>query len=189
MSRYYGPGNRIMTFGTAGIAEDGELFLSDMAKCRVHRTAEAWLDPNFNKESGLILISGGYSKELNDNPPVNREARLMAKFLLEQYDTIKEEVVLIEDESTDTEENFLRSQGKHSEFFTDIISGKRKLGLVSHPFHLKRVVDVGRRALGFMDDSWARELETWQLDDELSERAAMEKWRAKLAAASQAADI
>ncbi len=94
MVRFYGPGNNIMVFGTAGTTEDGELYLSTPAKRRADRAAEEYYNRNFNRKTGKILVAGGFSKELINAPPVQREAQLMAAYLIELYSIPKESLLI-----------------------------------------------------------------------------------------------
>ena len=167
MSRYLGY-NNLLIFGTAGVSEDGELFLSEHAQVRAHRAAAEYLRKSFNKKTGRIVIVGGYSKELQSNPPKERESRLIGRFLLEQYQSIPEGALLYEDESTDTWENYLYSLRDFPEIF------EGKLGLISHPNHLKRAIKIGKEVLHRPnDDTWYEPLPTSQQDNPLNEIAAM----------------
>ena len=171
MTRFFGRENKMMVLGTAGITDDGELFLSKLAEQRAHRVAEVYYNQSFNRANGQILVAGGYSKELKDAPPVQREAQLLGRYLIEQY-SIPERALLIEDESTTTEENFTLSLERYPEFFDDVMNDRRKLGLVSHPFHLKRAAKIGSKILSCSESSF-RGLPTWQPDNKENEAAAM----------------
>ncbi len=139
--------NRIMVLGTAANV-NGELHLTDMGKSRAHRAAQAFFEKGFARGEGSILLTGGYSKAFGEMPPIGREAHLMAEFLLGQYDRISPHHLLIEDESTTTEENFLFSLQRFPEFFEGTANqGDRKLALVSQPDHLKTAVTIGSWAL------------------------------------------
>lgn len=152
MVRFYGIGNRMMAFGTGERAEDGSLVLTDLAKRRADKVAEVYYNHSFNRKGAepSILLSGGYGKrEFPDEPPMQREAQLMAEYLIEQY-FIPKSAMLIEDESTDTDENFKNSLQGYPDFFDYM--DKKRLGLVSHESHLKnRVIEAGVAALAIDD--------------------------------------
>lgn len=157
-----------MLFGTAGIAENSELYLSDAARSRAYRAMEEFNEDDFDRDSGIILVTGGYSKELS-LPPREREARLIGEFLLECG--LPEDKLLIEDESTDTRENWENSVKKYPEFFAGI-TAERKLGLVSSPRHLKRAILFGKAVLQ-MEGHWYRELPSDEAESRANEAAAM----------------
>lgn len=135
-----------MVLGTAGIGEDGDLYLSDHARSRCDRAAEAYFGHDFSRTNQSILIAGGYAKWLFDEPPVSREAHVMAEYLIKTYG-IPETAFLLEDQSTNTEENFILSHEKYPDFFEDIEHYERKLAVVSHENHLERAVFIGRQVL------------------------------------------
>lgn len=136
-----------MVLGTAAADETGELYLSAAAKSRCDRAAEAFFDHRFKREKESLLLSGGYSKEFSENPPIGREALLMADYLIRQY-ALDSRALLVEDESTTTEENFRYSLLRYPGFFEDVVNdGDRKLALVSRADHLERAVSIGSRVL------------------------------------------
>ena len=159
MTRFYGKGNRIMVLGTSGIDSNGEPFLTKLGEDRANRAAEEWYNMSFDRKTGLILVAGGYPKELRDCPPKEREARLLGRYLIDVFNIPKDSIIE-EDESTSTEENFTTSLVKFPDFFKDIASGERRLGLVSHSDHLKRAVKIGSGVIGCYGDNCFRELPT-----------------------------
>lgn len=158
MTRFFGRETKVMVLGTAGINDEGELFLSKLAEQRAHQVAEVFYNQSFDRNNGRILVAGGYSKELKDKPPIQREAYLIGEYLMRQY-SIPERALLLEDESTTTVENFTLSLERYPDFFADVIDGKRRLGLVSHRDHLKRAVIIGTKALGCAE-GWHRDFPT-----------------------------
>lgn len=77
----------------------------------------------------------------------------MARYMMDQY-PIARKVLLLEDESRTTKENFDFSLERYPEFFEEIVSGERILGLVSDEEHLRRAVRIGSGAL----DCYERQL-------------------------------
>lgn len=131
-----------MVFGTGKRAEDGSLELTELAKHRAYEVAKTYYNHSFKRGAArAILIAGGYSKlEFPEEPPAEREAHLIKDFLKEEF-FIPEEAFAVEDESTNTVENFENSLEAYPDFF-DII-GEKRIGLVSQPFHLERAIKVG----------------------------------------------
>lgn len=170
MKRFKGY-NKIMVLGTAGADEGGELYFSAPARNRCDRAAEAYFGSGFGRSDGSILIAGGYAKWLFDEPPVKREARVMAEYLIERYG-IPKNALLLEDESTNTEENFTFSQDAHPGFFEDVNSFDTKLAIVSHESHLKKALVIGRRVLNCYERQLVP-LPTRQQLDELTTNTAM----------------
>lgn len=159
----FGSHNKIMVLGTAAADETGELYLSDIARRRCDRAAEAYFGYRFKRDDGSMLLSGGYGKALEDAPPIGREARLMADYLIKQYG-IPPRALLLEDESTTTEENFAFSLEQYPEFFEEIVNGERKLGLVSDEDHLVRAAMIGSWVLKCSERQFTM-LPTWKLVD------------------------
>lgn len=160
--RFYGPDNRIMVFGTGGRTEDGNLELTEWGRRRADKVAETFFNRSFNRRGvgPSILISGGYSKTLfPDKPPAHREAPLMAKYLEDTYGICGSQIA-IEDESTDTAENFINSIAGYPNFFEAVHD--RRLGLVSQYNHLReRVIGAGAIEIAMSDelrntDKWYR---------------------------------
>lgn len=136
-----------MVLGTAGANEQGELYLSAPAKARCDRAAEVYYGKGFSRGvEGSFLITGGYGKSIFDTPPINREAQVMAEYLIRQY-RMPESIFLLESESTTTRENFDFSVNDYPEFFADIESGERKLALISDKDHLDRALRIGAGAI------------------------------------------
>lgn len=134
--------NKIMVLGTAATDDEGELYLSNVAKSRCDRAAEAYFGNRFKRTENSVLITGGYSRVLSETPPVGREARLMANYLINRY-SMPPSALLLEDESTSTIENFTFSKQQYPEFFEEIVNGERKLALVSQDDHLAKAALIG----------------------------------------------
>jgi len=162
----------MILFGTAGIDKDGQHYLSDYADHRINRTAEIYNSPCFDRETGKILIVGGYSKGLV-SPPEILESRLMGRRLIEICD-IPEDSILYEIRSTDTWENFYNSLEQYPWFYEKAIKGQEKIGLISHPFHVKRAIRIGSVVLDCFSE-WYLALPTPELDNQHNEEIAMQK--------------
>lgn len=137
---------KIMGFGTSAV-EDGRLYLTPVGKKRIARIALAYdqLDRG-DRMSESILLSGAFSKELINDPPIGREALLFADHLMNEYG-VPARAIRIEDEATSTIENLEKSWQKHKDWF-DPINPESKLGLVSDPYHLDRIMDHAPSMLG-----------------------------------------
>lgn len=155
-----------MVLGTAAANKQGDLYLSELGMRRCDRVAEAYYGTDFDRIEGLILVSGGYGKLLFDAPPEDREAVLMAGYLERVY-YIPQSAMLIEDESTDTKENFDFSVERFPDFFKNIKYGEEVLGLVSHSDHLVKASKIGRRAINCSERQLV-EMPTQELIEEIS---------------------
>ena len=151
--------SKVMLFGTADVDQEGKMWLTDVGKRRGDRAAEAY----YSDETIQILIAGGYGKSLFDSVPDQTEAQLLADYLVGAY-KIPASALRLEEKSTTTDENFAFSIAQYPEFFEDIVSGDKKLGLVSQANHLSRIAEIGRRALGLIEEDGARfiDLAAWQ---------------------------
>lgn len=134
-----------MVLGTAA-NNNGELCFSPPAKSRCDRAAEAYYNSRFKRGEASLLIAGGYADWLFEEPPIKREALVMADYLINTYN-IPANALLLEDQSTDTEKNFTFSRDMFPEFFKDVIDGERKLAVVSHQNHLDKATHKAIGAL------------------------------------------
>lgn len=138
--------DRLMAFGTCSVDDEGNMQLSKLARLRSDRVAEAYYSETFRQRSSrigeAILITGGYSEQLFSEPPKTRESVLMADYLVREY-KIPVSAILLEDESTTTQENWENSTKLFPEFFANIPGGAEKLGVVSQFDHLDKVTKIG----------------------------------------------
>lgn len=167
---------KAMVLGSATREKDGTFRLTAVGRARAERVAELYESELFNRRDAAILIAGGYGKCYADRPPSReqREGKLLANYLMKRY-AIPGSALLIEDESTNTIENWQYSMGQHEEFFDEVISGNERLGLVSHPNHLKRVQYIGEQ-LGLRADMLLQ-FPTYAQDNAKNEAAAFERTR------------
>lgn len=170
---------RLMTFGSSCIDDQGQIRLSETGKQRCYRTAEAFFHHRFPRERESLLIAGGYPKELI-NPPIAREALLMADFLIERCN-IPSSAIMVETGSTSSIENFIYSAQEYPEVFEGVMKGEEKLGLISHPRHLARLAFIGSELLPCPKEQLIL-LPTMQQDGcNNDERAALEAARLQVA--------
>lgn len=134
-----------MVLGT-GRNDEGEVGFSQPMKIRCDRAAEAYFDSGFERGDESLLVTGGYARWLFEKPPIKREALLMADYLINMYN-IPSRALLVEDQSTTTEENFTFSRDQFPEFFEEVTGGERKLAVVSHQNHLDKAALIGPLAL------------------------------------------
>lgn len=138
--------DRLMAFGTCSVDDEGNMQLSKLARLRSDRVAEAYYSETFRQRLSrigeAILIAGGYGKQLFSEPPETRESVLMADYLVREY-KIPAGAILLEEESTTTQENWEYSKRLFPEFFASIPEGAEKLGVVSQFDHLDRVTRIG----------------------------------------------
>lgn len=134
--------NKFMILGTGGRGEDGDVCITDFAKQRVNRAIEEAAIRKISLRSNVpfLLFSGGHSPELFDTPPPTSEAKRMADYALRMYrsDGLTASAILLEEESTNTYENFFYSVNGYTEFFEETLQEERELAIVSHSAHIGR---------------------------------------------------
>jgi uncharacterized SAM-binding protein YcdF (DUF218 family) len=153
--------NRIMVFGGGMIIGiDGTLSLHKYSLERAIRAIEYY---DYNKElfnehtdagHPFIICTGGYgllSNNVKKEDATQREAALIADYLIKEGG-IPKKAILLEQESTSTLTNWTKSLHLYKDLLdVDLFSSKNRLGLVSHPYHLKRVVYLAKK-LGYRED-------------------------------------
>ena len=166
--------NRIIVFGGGTVLdESGHAQLHPASVERAERAINYYND---NKElfikgslgdDAFILCTGGYgllSAGVEKPKESDREAVLTADYLISKGG-IPKEVILLEKESTSTLTNWTRSL----EIYSDILSANlfdetNRLGLISHPYHLMRVVYLAEK-LGYTRGI-IEEIPTIQIDNQ-----------------------
>ena len=148
--------SKVIVFGTASVDGDGRMQLSDTGKRRGDRAAEAF----YRDENKNILVTGGYSKALFASPPEQKEAWLLADYLMSAY-KIPRRALFVEEESTTTEENLRFSLEQYPEYFEQAAQGKEVIALVSQADHLARIALLRSGMLG-CPDSQFRDLIAYQ---------------------------
>lgn len=143
----------VMIFGGGVAVHDDVATLGVPTQQRVDRFLELYHDnPNhFRAREALVLCTGGYGLlAAGALPPERdewREARVMADCLVQNG--VPPGIIECEDQSGSTLTNWTQS------VIGGLITPERfspdnPLGLVSHPNHLRRIEDIGRR-IGFKD--------------------------------------
>ena len=179
------PANRIMVFGggvTTGI--DGTISLHKHSLERALKAIE-YYDSNeelFSKYTDdiqpFILCTGGYGLLSNDfkkEDATEREAELMADYLMEEG-TIPKKLILLEQESISTLTNWTMSLRLYKNVLdVNLFKPENRLGLVSHPFHLKRVVYLAKK-LGYREDQLEL-IPTFEQDNQIYESHVLDAYK------------
>lgn len=171
--------NRVMVFGSAARScDDGTFYLSHVGIARAEKTLEHFFSGEFDARSNesYVLLAGGYGRQLALDGTVpdyaHRESRLMADYLVRHG--VPAGKLLLEDESTNTIENWHYSMTRYGEVVApEVFTKQEPLALVSHPNHLKRARYVGE-LLGFRAAHMAL-LPTPQQDCAAAESEAMSR--------------
>ncbi len=165
--------SHIMVFGGGTVTRaDGNIQLHARSLERAERVIEYYhehkdLFSNTSTQRPFILCTGGFGllsagvKTLENH---ERESVLMATHLVARGG-IPEEIILLEKDSTSTLTNWTNSL----RLYKDLIDPRNfskyaKLGLVSHPYHLERVVFLAEK-LGYKKEHLEL-IPTTQLDNE-----------------------
>jgi len=158
--------DKLMIFGTNLAA----------AKRRVDRGFVTYFDSGFKRDGKEKILLSGRGCWREEYGGIS-EAEQMANYAMATYG-VPANIFLLEERSTYTIENFTCSAQEFPEFFEDILAREKKLGLVSHPYHLARIALIGSR-MG-LPESQLTQLPTIQLDNKEAEAIAYERTKRDL---------
>lgn len=145
--------NQLMVLGGGISLNNGQAHLKSWSNERVDRTIGYYQSERdrFLAGGAVIVCTGGYSagQSAEEIPNSQREASLMADRLM-QYG-IPAALIETETESTSTLENLLNVIAA-GYIEPHQINRENPLGVVSHPHHLERFVQMGRK-MGIYPDT------------------------------------
>jgi uncharacterized SAM-binding protein YcdF (DUF218 family) len=186
------PTNNVIILGAGmELSEDGtQASLSEPGLQRAHRFIQHYVDnrASFTAEDAFVVCSGGYGLlaagiERPENEQL-REGTIMADLLVREG--VPHSLIRTEDQSTSSLTNLSNSIDIGYITPTDYDPG-HKLGIVSHPHHLKRVVMLAGK-LGLAKSQLAP-IPTTEEDARLKEFVLRSGYRLALAGARGEAAI